>query len=239
MSRTLLLLLTLLPALVSAQSLTILLEQADQYRLQSAAAKVVSRVTLYEQGVMSKQRLYHVYTRPELHSLVLFKSPQEQGQKMLMLGKDYWLMMPRSRRPIRITPLQKLLGEASVGDISTLTWSDSYHPLLVSQDQREMQLELTAKAPGASYQKIQLWLEKDSGFPLRAKLYLHSGKLAKVARFIAGERGGHIMVIAMELTDSIQPGKRTLVEYLDITPTSLPDKYFNPAYLSRNRVDSL
>jgi len=52
---------------------------------------------------------------------VIFKSAVEAGQKMLMLQDNYWLQMPKSRRPIRITPMQKLLGEASVGDISTLS----------------------------------------------------------------------------------------------------------------------
>lgn len=76
---------------------------------------------------------------------------------MLMLGDNYWLLMPKSRRPIRITPMQKLLGEASVGDISTLTWSDDYQASLEGEDsvQREDQssvetyrLALKAKPQG-------------------------------------------------------------------------------------------
>lgn len=32
-----------------------------------------------------------------------------------MLGDNYWLLMPKSRRPIRITPMQKLLGKRRWG----------------------------------------------------------------------------------------------------------------------------
>ncbi len=74
---------------------------------------------------LDKTRGYNVYTRPNRESVVVFKSAVEAGQKMLMIEDNYWLLMPKkSRRPIRITPMQKLLGEASVGDISTLTWSE-------------------------------------------------------------------------------------------------------------------
>ena len=45
------------------------------------------------------------------------QSPAEKGQKVLMLGDDFWLLMPDSQRPLRITPMQKLLGDASTGDI--------------------------------------------------------------------------------------------------------------------------
>lgn len=111
-------------ALIDAStSATEILVMADKYRLEDEAAKVVTEVSLFQDGQLDKTRQYEVYLRPNRESLVLFKSQVEQGQKMLMLGDNYWLVMPKSRRPIRITPMQKLLGDASVGDVSTLTWS--------------------------------------------------------------------------------------------------------------------
>ncbi len=107
----------------SDEQVVSMIKQADDYRLKETSARVVSLVSLYENEQLDKTREYHVYTRPNRESLVIFKSAVEAGQKMLMLQDNYWLQMPKSRRPIRITPMQKLLGEASVGDISTLTWS--------------------------------------------------------------------------------------------------------------------
>lgn len=106
---------------LDTQQVAQLMEKADSYRLQDQSSKVVSLVRLYQDQELDKTRLYHVYTRPSRESLVVFKSAVEAGQKMLMMGDNYWLQMPKSRRPIRITPMQKLLGEASIGDISTLT----------------------------------------------------------------------------------------------------------------------
>ncbi|OLQ74294.1 outer membrane lipoprotein-sorting protein [Photobacterium proteolyticum] len=236
---------------VSAQpekSVEEILLRADQYRLDSAAAKVVSEVQLYENDELETTRHYTVYTRPERESLVVFKSKVEAGQKMLMLGDNYWLLMPKSRRPIRITPMQKLLGEASVGDISTLTWSADYQgkwvqslelKLPMSESVMVNQLELTAKTSGASYQRIELWLEKGSDFPIRATMYLRSGKLAKEAWFTKGERNARTSVVAMTLHDRIQPSKKTVINYQEISPVALEAKYYNPAYLSRNTVSGL
>ncbi|MGR5501594.1 outer membrane lipoprotein-sorting protein [Vibrio sp. DNB22_10_4] len=220
-----------------------ILSIADDYRLEDAASKVVTQVALYQDGELDKTRQYEVYLRPERESLVLFKSKVEQGQKMLMLGDNYWLVMPKSRRPIRITPMQKLLGDASVGDVSTLTWSQDYTGEIISEQsdiigadsEPTLQLSLKAKTAGASYQSIDLWVEKQSGFPVRADLYLTSGKLAKKALFESGEREGQRRVVTMVLLDQIQTDKKTVIDYQQVTPHQLADKYYNPAYLSKNK----
>jgi len=238
---------TLFASLVYADSVEQMVKNADQYRLESTSAKVVSLVSLYENEQLDKTRKYSVYTRPNRESLVLFKSQVEAGQKMLMLGDNYWLVMPKSRRPIRITPMQKLLGEASVGDISTLTWSEDYKPSLVQSDLvssggkqiKTNQLLLEATTKGASYHRIDLWLDKTNDFPVKADLYLRSGKLAKQAWFTQGERDGKVRVVAMTLLDQIQPAKKTVIEYQSITEATLEDKYYNPAYLTRNALSEL
>ncbi|WP_428754213.1 outer membrane lipoprotein-sorting protein [Vibrio cionasavignyae] len=221
-----------------------LIEQADHYRLDSEASRVVSEVKLYQDDNLDKTRLYDVYLKPNRESLVVFKAKVEQGQKMLMLGDNYWLLMPKSRRPIRITPMQKLLGEASVGDISTLTWSQDYQGEILKTEeitaldgtvQKTKKLKLTAKTTGASYQQIDLWIDDKNAFPIQADLYLRSGKLAKKAHFKQGIRAGQPRVTAMVLQDQIQLNKKTVIEYQSIEPYSLPSKYYNPAFLSKNK----
>ncbi|HAS6346406.1 outer membrane lipoprotein-sorting protein [Vibrio sp. IRLE0018] len=219
-----------------------MIKKADDYRLKEESARVISLVSLYENGELDKTREYHVYTRPNRESLVIFKSAVEAGQKMLMLQDNYWLQMPKSRRPIRITPMQKLLGEASVGDISTLTWSEDYQGKWVASEKvlglqgesvATQRLQLTAKTTGASYQLIDLWLTEQEDFPLKADLYLRSGKLAKQAWFTRGERNGEPSVTEMTLLDHIQPAKKTVIEYQDIQSWQLEDKFYNPSYLPK------
>ncbi|WP_427916951.1 outer membrane lipoprotein-sorting protein [Vibrio amylolyticus] len=221
-----------------------MIKQADLYRMEEDSAKVISLVSLFEHQELDKTREYHVYTRPNRESLVVFKSQVEAGQKMLMLGDNYWLLMPKSRRPIRITPMQKLLGEASVGDISTLTWSEDYQGELINSEGVTLEsgnviqtnrLALSAATSGASYQKIDLWLDETNNFPIKADLYLRSGKLAKQAWFEAGTRDDQLRVVSMTLFDQIQPAKKTIIEYKAIEAVELDEKYYNPAYLTRNK----
>ncbi|GAB1623007.1 outer membrane lipoprotein-sorting protein [Agarivorans albus] len=225
------------------EEVSLRLLEADSYRLQSASAKVVTEVSQFDKQQLKKKHRYNVYIRPERESLVVFKAQSELGQKMLMLGDNYWLLMPNSRRPIRITPMQKLLGEASVGDISTLTWSEDYQGELGEISELDgvtaLHLQLQAKTSGASYQKIDLWVDHRSNFPLKADLYLKSGKLAKQAYFKQGQRDGRTVVKTMTLVDSIQTNKSTVIDYESVQAHSLADKYYNPAYLSKQSLEQL
>ncbi|MCG7586118.1 outer membrane lipoprotein-sorting protein, partial [Photobacterium sp. OFAV2-7] len=76
-------------------------------------------------------------------------------------------------------------------------------------------------------------------FPIRASMYLRSGKLAKEAWFIKGEQNARTSVVAMTLLDRIQPSKKTVIKYQEISPVTLEAKFYNPAYLSRNSVSGL
>ncbi|WP_443088433.1 outer membrane lipoprotein-sorting protein [Vibrio sp. LaRot3] len=235
-------------ALLTQQQVDSLIEQADSYRTDQESAQIISIVRLYKDNKLDKTRQYNVYSRPERESLVVFKSAVEAGQKMLMLQDNFWLQMPKSRRPIRITPMQKLLGDASVGDISTLTWSQDYQGSWQAEEilsdysdvsYATHRLELIATTKGASYQRIVLWLEKENGFPIQADLYLRSGKLAKQAQFTRGVRDNRLAVTAMTLLDAIQPNKKTEIEYQSIKPWLLEDKYYNPSFLARNNTSEL
>jgi len=227
------------PTPTYADTVEHILKKADDYRSSEPSAKVTTLVKLYQNNLLDKTRLYVVYTRPKRESLVLFKSKVEDGQKLLMLGDNYWLLMPRSRRPIRITPIQKLLGNASVGDISTLNWSEHYHAtlagtaLLTQQGKSVMtnRLELTANIKGETYSRITLWVNQINDFPLKANLYLRSQKLAKEAIFIPDNNLKPQRILSMILLDRIQPQKKTEIEYQKIEPYQLSAKYYNPAYL--------
>lgn len=220
-----------------------MLQQADSYRIADANALVQTRITTYEDDQLDKQRDYSVYLKPGRRSLVIMRSASELGQKVLMLDENFWIILPKSRRPVRITPLQRILGDASVGDIATLAWSEDYSIEQSSQKSLEGQLldylELKATRKGLSYDRIELYLNPDSHEPVMADLFLASGKQAKRAWFKQGELDGRLQTVSMTLVDAIKTGKRTEVQYLSNQPAEIPDKYFNPAFLVRNDLEGL
>jgi hypothetical protein len=214
-----------------------LLKQADDYRLALDSGRVETEVRSFKAGALDKTRLYAVYLKPGHRSLVLFRTASERGQKMLMLGDDYWLMMPSSQRPLRITPMQKLLGEASTGDIATMTWGEDYDGTISGEEIIDgvpcLKLDLTGQRKGVSYPRIVLYLSKKDRHPVQAELYVASDKLAKLARFTLGTIDGRKQVTVMTLVDHLQKERSTEVHYLSRSDKTLSDDYFNPAFLVR------
>ena len=217
-----------------------LLTKADSYRGGNAALQVETEVTtLKRDGSTDKERRYTVFTQSQHRSLVLMRSPAEAGQKVLMLGDDFWLLLPGSARALRITPSQKLLGDASTGDIATLSWADDYTGTLVGDatcaDQRPcLHVSLQAARKGLSYQRIDLWLGRQHHEPLAADLYVQSDKLAKRAVFVLDKPAAPTRVDAMLLTDELGGQKQTRVRYLSRQPREVPEQWLNPMFLARN-----
>jgi hypothetical protein len=164
------------------------------------------------------------------------RSPAEAGQKLLMLGDDFWLLMPNSQRPLRITPMQKLIGDASTGDIATLSWADDYTGSVVGEEpcspQTCLHLSLQAARKSASYQRVELWLGKQHREPVKAELYVQSDKLAKQAQFVLDDARSTIS--EMVLQDQLSSHKATHVRYLSRTSRSVPEAWLNPMFLVRN-----
>ena len=214
-----------------------MVKEADAYRLAIDAGRVETEIRSFKAGQLDKTRNYTVYLKPGHRSLVLFKSPAERGQKLLMQGDDFWLMLPSSQRPLRITPMQKLLGEASTGDIATMTWGEDYEAASLGEEtvagQPCIKLELTATRKGVSYPRVVAWLAKKGHAPVQAELYVASDKLAKVASFALGDVDGRRQVTTMTLTDHLQKERSTEIHYLARTPKTLGDEWFNPAFLVR------
>jgi len=210
-----------------------IIQLVDQKRQVFSSILVKTRIILHQKGKTEKVKDYDVYIADQTRSLVIFKNKREKGQKVLMLGDNFYLIMPKSRRPLRITPLQKLLGEAASGDIATLRWAADYDGKILSEDEQHWQLELTGHRKGLSYSKIHLWVDKQTISPQKAGLYVASGKLAKVATFKLN--ASHTQVEKMILRDKIQKNHWTEILYLQQKPVKISNKIFNPQYLVQHK----
>ena len=228
-----------------AQDVPALLKAADRYRLGSANLQVDTQITVFNaDGSPDKERRYTMFAQAGHQSRVLMRSPAEKGQKVLMLGDDFWLLMPGSQRPLRITPMQKLLGDASVGDIATTSWADDYSGSVAGEErcgepaQDCVHLSLQAGRKAVTYQRIELWLGKARHEPVKADLYVQSDKLAKQARFVldrpAGSTPAPTLVTSMLLRDQLTNRKETQVRFLARTERTLPEAWLNPMFLARN-----
>ncbi len=236
---------TLLALAAQAQDVTALLKATDKFRMSAENLQVETQINVVNaDGSPDKERRYKVFAQARRQSLVLMQSPAEAGQKVLMLGDDFWLLMPNSQRPLRITPMQKLLGDASTGDIATMSWAEDYSGKLVGEEpcdaaggaakQTCLHLSLNASRKGVTYQRIELWIGKTRCEPVRADLYVLSDKLAKQAHFVMDKPGAPTMVLEMVLSDQVSNHKTTHVRYLSRKERQVPPEWLNPMFLVRN-----
>ncbi len=222
-----------------AQDLPAILKAADRFRLTDDNMQVETLITTTNKdGSLDKERRYSVFAQANHQSLVVMQSPAEKGQKVLMLGDDFWLVLPGSQRPVRITASQRLFGNASTGDIATLSWAQDFSAKLVGEERCGesacLHLTLAALRKTVNYQRIELWVGKVRHEPIKADLYLQSDKLAKQATFVLDKPAVPTAVTEMLLQDQLSDHKETRVKYLSRKPKTVPAIWLNPMFLAKN-----
>jgi len=165
------------------------------------------------------------------NSLVKFQSPaRQQGRILLKKNSDMWLYIPGTRKVIRISPAQRLLGETSNADVTGSNFSRDYSGIIIPQDNPEhIQLVLSAKENNMSYQKVIFWLQNQAPFkPIKSEYYARSGKLLKTAQYKAfKEFNGELKVHKMLLSDPLISGSYTWMLFDNYRSSELPDALFN------------
>ena len=219
-----------------------ILKKVDSLRNPLASFQIDVDLVSYrhQQSETWKMRVFGQGTEK---SLVEFVDPASQkGQYLLMLNDAMWIYLPGTSRPIRISPLQRLMGEASNGDVARTNYSIDYNAELAGEEAVDNllchRLELTAKDAAkdaaVSYSKVTLWVSKSNYEPVKADFYVVSGKLMKHAFFREfGVLNGNRAITAIEIHDAIRPGRRTVMRYSKLQPKELPEKMFNKNYLGK------
>lgn len=238
MSRILLLFaICVLPLPVLAQTAQEIVEKSDGARNLSQPFKMAMRITHFENEKQKDQADFEVLISGRDKALVKFTAGRDKGNYLLMVGDDMWIYIPNTRKPIRITPIQRLMGEASNGDVARTSYSQDYDAALIGEEALDAsmcwKLELRAKFRGATYHRIEYWVEKETYKPRRADFYLISGKFYKTALFDKFEKISFAdrFLTRTILIDQLRPGRKTVMEYFDVQPEKIPDKYFNKNYL--------
>jgi len=208
-----------------------LLKRSDTYRNGWPSFVTRVKITNYESGKPDEEKLYEVSQKGSDKTYVEFMTPREKGRHLLMLADDMWIYLPDTSRPVRITPLERLSGDASNGDVARTNYAADYTPAYVRTEKVGNDpchvLELTAKRKGATYQRILYWLRVEDARPVKAEFYLTSGKHIKSATFDEyGNSGGRLLLRRLTLYDEIRHNSHSVLEYSDAVPRTLPDKLF-------------
>jgi outer membrane lipoprotein-sorting protein len=109
-----------------------------------------------------------------------------RGQEILRQGDNSWLYLPNLKRAARMANRDSFQGgDFNNADVLRVNYVADYTGALGDDPAHPdaFLLELKAKTPEASYDRIKLWLSRDGHLPLKGEYYTSSGKLLRTAEF--------------------------------------------------------
>jgi len=163
----------------------------------------------------------------------------QKGSRLLQVDRVMWLTRPGLKKPIPISPRQRLTGEAAVGDIAATNYVQDYAARLDREEacgaQRCWVLDLTAKAKNTTYDRVVYWVTEDGDLGAKAQFYSVSGKLLKSADFeyanLIDFDGRRVPFVSkMVIRDALTPATTTL-EYAHIRVQKIPPTAFEVSHL--------
>lgn len=175
-----------------------LLAAADAVRNPDGSFAVDVALSEYRDGKLSATSALVVLARPgadggQYRNLVRFVAPaRDAGKLMLRNGVDLWFYDPANRASVRISPQQRLLGQASNGDVMTTQLARDFTAEWLGEEsvrdgerreRRAVVLRLRATRDDVAYPLVAYWVEPRSRQPLKAQYYTADGRLLKSAWF--------------------------------------------------------
>lgn len=113
--------------------------------------------------------------------------PKVKGQKILMVDHNMWFAKPGVRKPVPISPRQKLMGGAAYGDIAATNYSDDYEATLFPEEvvtgEHCYVFDLKASTKKATYDRIKYWVSRKRLVGVKAQYFTVSDKMFKSATF--------------------------------------------------------
>jgi outer membrane lipoprotein-sorting protein len=207
----------------------------------------------YRNGKQTDTSTLAIYSRAEknggqFRSLIRFVAPARDANKlMLKSGNDLWFYDPANKASIRISPQQRLLGQAANGDIVAVNLARDYRASLAAEEDTQdgerqtrhcYKLALAALTPEVTYHHIEMWIDTGNKHPVKARYYTESGRLLKTAYFrryqsqLGQERPTETVII-----DGLDPNWVTVMRFSDYAKREVPEAWLQRDYLPRFKPD--
>jgi hypothetical protein len=240
---------------LSAHALTPqqILAASDVVRNPDFSFGITNALVEYRGGKQTDASTLAVYSKADpasgqFRSLIRYIAPaRDAGKLILFSGKDLWFFDPASAASVRMSPQQRLLGQASNGDVVTVNFARDYRATEAADDDTNdgdrkprhcHRLTLVAGTPDATYERIDMWIEQGSYHPVKARFYSESGKLLKSAYYrryqdqLGTQRPTETVII-----DGLDPGWVTVMRFSDWTRREVPEAWLQREYLPRFRPE--
>jgi hypothetical protein len=229
------------PLAAQERSVTDILRSSDRARGNLDGIVWNITITTNEEGARETRGMTVKVKKND--TLARFTSPANMNDRMvLMKDRNMWFIRSGLKKPVSLSPRQKLLGDAANGDIASTNYVDDYHGVLLGEEPVRGEpcyvLDLKAANKNVTYDRIKYWVSKERLVGVQAEFYTLSGKLFKTAEFKYNNRitvNGQEVPFVSELIirDAIQKERVTTMTYGNIKVEPIPDSAFNLNLLVR------
>jgi hypothetical protein len=229
---------------------------SDAVRNPDTPFRLNLRLTEYVDGSMRNEIILKVYskidaTSRQFKNLVRYmEPPRDFDKKVLMNGTTMWFYDPASKSTVRISPQQRLVGQASEGDVITVNLAKDYQAKFVGPDNgvtlndadRESRkcwhMELVPNNESAIYGKVEYWVEKDTCRPVKGKFYSDSGRVLKIAYYHKyKEQLGTFRPSEIILIDAVNKNLVTTINSSGHHQMEIPESWYQPDFLPHLKVE--
>jgi len=233
----------------AAPSAQALLAESDAIRNPGKPFALTVTLVEYRNAKQVDTNTLTVYSKADANSgqfrsLIRFVAPARDANKlMLKNGNDLWFFDPSSKASIRLSPQQRLLGQAANGDVVTVNLAKDYQAKIAAEenvldgdlkDRRCYKLALAAVSADVTYHHIEMWLDATNSRPVKALFYTESGQLLKKAYYrkfqaqLGVERPTETVII-----DGLDPNWVTVMRFADYAWREVPEVWLQRDYLPR------
>jgi hypothetical protein len=162
--------------------------------------------------------------------------PKDKGNKVLMVNGNMWFYKPGLSKPVPISARQKLMGNASYGDIAATNYYRDYDATLLGEETIDGEachvFDLKAKMPTATYDQIRYWVSTSREVGIKAEYYTVSGKKIKSAtmfynREVEVDSTRRPFISEIHIADALVTRDTTVLEFDRPALAALPDHIFN------------
>jgi outer membrane lipoprotein-sorting protein len=165
----------------------------------------------------------------------LFLSPaSERGRSTLRLDENMWLYIPNVGKPIRITSMQSVVGGVfNNADILRLDYSEEYNVEKTEDLGDEWLLHCKAKTNTVAYDKIRIWVEKESLLPQKIECRTEALMLIKTIHFkeVKDFGGGVVRPSVVETDSPLHEGYKSVMIFAEIRERELKDEVFTLSFM--------
>ena len=237
------------PTAWSAPNAQAVLSASDAIRNPGQPFRVTVTLTVFDKGQQVDNSTLSSYSRTvdsggQFASLLRFVQPaRDAGKLMLKNGNDLWFYDPGTKASVRISPQQRLMGDAANGDVITVNFARDYLATLAAEEtvtdgerkpRHAYKLALEARSEDATYAAIELWVDSGNNWPIKARFLADSGRLLKTAYYrrfqsqLGAERPTETVII-----DGLNPQSVTIVRLSDFAAKNIPTSWFQRDFLPR------